>query len=132
MEEVEQERDARLPKGNSNMAKPHDVTEADFESEVLQSPLPVLVDLWAEWCGPCRMVGPVVQQVANETEGLLKVVKVDIDSNPGIPSKLGVLNIPTMVLFKNGEEVKRVVGFKNKPQLLKILAEHVEGVGVAK
>ena len=110
------------------MAKPADITEADFESEVLQSSIPVLVDLWAEWCGPCRMVGPIVQQVANETEGVLKVVKVDIDSNPGIPSQLGVLNIPTMVLFKDGEEVKRVVGFKNKPQLLKILAEHVDGI----
>jgi thioredoxin 1 len=107
------------------------VTEADFEAEVLQSPLPVLVDLWAEWCAPCRMVSPIVEQIAGETEGLLKVVKVDVDGNPAIARQYGVLNLPTLMLFKDGEEVKRSVGFKNKPQLLKLIGEHVEGIGAA-
>jgi thioredoxin 1 len=113
------------------MAKPINVSEAEFESQVLQSSTPVLVDLWAEWCGPCRMVAPVLEQLANESEGVLTVAKIDIDRNPEIPRQLGVLNIPTMILFKDGQEVKRIVGFKNKPQLLKILGEHVEGLGAA-
>ena len=112
------------------MAKPINVTESEFESQVVQSTTPVLVDLWAEWCGPCRMVAPVLEQLANETEGVLTVAKVDIDANPGVATRLGVLNIPTMVLFKDGQEVKRIVGFKNKPQLVKILGEYVEGLGV--
>jgi thioredoxin 1 len=118
--------------GNFRMSTLTAVTDADFEAEVLQSPIPVLVDLWAEWCAPCRMVAPVVEQIANETEGVLKVVKVDVDSNPGVPRQYGVLNLPTLLLFKDGEEVKRSVGFKNKPQLLKLIAEHVEGVGAAR
>ena len=114
------------------MAEPINVTEAEFESQVLQSPTPVLVDLWAEWCSPCRMIAPVLKELAGETEGVLTIAKIDIDRNPGIPRQLGVLNIPTMILFKDGQEVKRIVGFKNKPQLVKILGEHVEGLGVAK
>ena len=113
------------------MGKPINVSEAEFESQVLQSSTPVLVDLWAEWCGPCRMVAPVLEQLADETEGVLTVAKIDIDRNPTIPRQLGVLNIPTMILFKEGQEVKRIVGFKNKPQLLKILGEHVEGLVAA-
>lgn len=112
------------------MAKPIAVTEADFEDKVVQSEIPVLLDLWAEWCGPCRMVAPVLEQLAGESEGVLTIAKVDIDANPGIASRLGVLNIPTMILFKHGQEVKRIVGFKNKPQLVKALGEHVEGLGV--
>ena len=114
------------------MAKPITVTQDEFESKVLQSPTPVLVDLWAEWCGPCRMVAPVLEQLANETEGVLTIAKVDIDSNPDVPRQLGVLNIPTMVLFKDGREVARIVGFRNKPQLVKLIGEHVEGVGAAR
>ena len=111
------------------MSNVQSVTESDWDEQVLRSDVPVLVDLWAPWCGPCRMVAPVVEQIAGETAGRLKVTKLNIDEFPSIPSQLGVMNIPTLLLFKGGEEVTRVVGFRNKPQLLKLIAEHVEGVG---
>jgi len=86
------------------------VTDASFEEEVLKSEVPVVVDLWAEWCGPCRMIGPIIEEMATEYEGKAKMVKVDIDSNPMIPSKHGVRNIPTVLFFKNGEVVDKQVG----------------------
>ena len=86
------------------------VTDASFEEEVLKSEVPVVVDLWAEWCGPCRMIGPIIEEMAEEYEGRAKMVKVDIDSNPGIPTKFGVRNIPTVLFFKNGEVVDKQVG----------------------
>ena len=86
------------------------VTDASFEEEVLKSEVPVVVDLWAEWCGPCRMIGPIIEEMSSEYEGKAKMVKVDIDSNPGIPTKFGVRNIPTVLFFKNGEVVDKQVG----------------------
>ena len=86
------------------------VTDASFEQEVLNSEVPVVVDLWAEWCGPCRMIAPIIDELSAEFEGRAKMVKVDIDSNPMTPGKFGVRNIPTVLFFKNGEVVDKQVG----------------------
>ena len=93
------------------------VTDNNFEQEVLKSDQPVLVDFWAEWCGPCRALGPSVDAVAQEKAGALKVVKVNIDENPNAPSKYGVRSIPTLLLFKNGERVDQKVGAAPKGDL---------------
>ena len=85
-------------------------TDSNFEEEVLKSDKPVLVDFWAEWCGPCRMVAPIVNELASEYEGKALVGKVDVDSNPEIASKFGIRNIPTILFFKNGEVVDKQVG----------------------
>jgi thioredoxin 1 len=110
------------------MAQPIAVTDQDFEEQVLKSSTPVLVDFWAVWCGPCKMIAPVLEQIAQETEGVLTIAKLDVDNNPGVPSKFGIRSIPTMVLFKDGEAVDQIVGFRPKPQLLKQLAKHVDGL----
>lgn len=87
-----------------------EVNDANFEEVVLQSDMPVLVDFWAEWCGPCRMVSPIVEELANEYEGKALVAKMDVDSNPGIPVKYGIRNIPTILFFKGGEIADKQVG----------------------
>ncbi len=86
------------------------LTDAEFEKEVLQSDVPVLVDFWAEWCGPCRMIGPIIDELSAEYEGKAKMVKMDIDANPETPVQYGVRNIPTVLFFKNGEVVDKQVG----------------------
>ena len=86
------------------------LTEQNFEEEVLQSPQPVLVDFWATWCGPCRMVAPVIAQIAEEQEGLVKVGKVDVDEQTGLAIRFGVNSIPTLMVFKNGEVSDTLVG----------------------
>ncbi len=87
-----------------------DVTQANFEEEVLQSDVPVMVDLWAEWCGPCRLVGPIIDEIGEELAGKVKAVKLDVDSNPKIAVDYGIRNIPTVLFFKNGEVVDKQVG----------------------
>ena len=92
------------------MAKAIEVTDDTFEQEVLKSPLPVLVDLWAVWCGPCKAIAPVVEQIAEEYEGKLKVMKLDVDENPRTATSYGVQSIPTLLIFRDGGLAERVVG----------------------
>jgi thioredoxin 1 len=101
------------------------VTEGNFDTEVLQSKVPVLVDFWAAWCGPCRMVAPIVEQLATEYSGRLKVVKVDVDENQEISAKYAVLSIPTLILFKNGSAVERMVGAYPKQSLVSKIQPHI-------
>ena len=100
-------------------------TDANFDEQVLQSDKPVIVDFWAEWCGPCRMVGPIVEQIGEEYEGKVAVGKVDVDNNPGTAMKFGIRNIPTILFFKNGEIVDKQVGAVAKPILVKKLEAHM-------
>jgi thioredoxin 1 len=100
------------------------ITDAVFEAEI-KGATPVLVDFWAEWCGPCRMVAPVLEQIAAEQAGKLKIVKLNVDENQHTPMHFNVSGIPTMILFKDGEMVERIVGFMPKPALMKKLEPHL-------
>jgi thioredoxin 1 len=102
------------------------VTDDTFESKVLQAPEPTLVDFWAEWCGPCKMIGPVVEEVAEEHADKLRVAKMDVDENPMTPQSLGIRGIPTLILFKDGVEAKRIVGYRTKEALVDELLPHIE------
>ncbi len=95
-----------------------EVTDATFESEVLQATLPTLVDFWATWCAPCRMVAPIVEEIAQEQSGRMKVAKLDVDSNMSTAVRYGVTSIPTLILFKEGKEVKRLIGYRPKETLM--------------
>lgn len=108
------------------MAKPIELTEDTFEDEVLNADNPVLVDFWAEWCGPCRMVGPIVEELADEYEGKAKIGKVDVDSNPSISTKYGIRSIPSLLIFKDGEVVDQIVGAVPKSKLKKQLEAQLE------
>jgi thioredoxin 1 len=99
------------------------VTDDSFAQDVLASDGPVLVDFWASWCSPCRMVAPVLEEIAVEKADELKIAKIDIDANPDTARKFQVISIPTMILFKGGEPVKRIVGAKSKAALLRELAD---------
>ncbi len=105
----------------NSMSKALKFTDESFEDEVLNSDKPVLVDFWAEWCGPCKMVGPVVEELAGEYEGKAKIGKVDVDSNPQTSTKYGIRSIPSLLIFKNGEVVDQIVGAVPKSQLKKQL-----------
>jgi thioredoxin 1 len=100
------------------MANTQAVTDQDWEIEVLKADKPVLVDFWAEWCGPCRRVSPIVEEIAGEKAGALKVLKLNVDDNPETARKYGVMSIPTLMLFTDGDERKRIVGVRPKSALL--------------
>jgi thioredoxin 1 len=101
----------------------HHVTDGDFEQQILKSELPALVDFWASWCGPCRTVGPVVEELAGEYAGKVKIVKLNVDENNQTPKKYGVRGIPTLMLFKNGQVVDQVVGAVPKSRIKELLAK---------
>ncbi len=107
------------------MATPTVVTDETFNQEVLKSETPTLVDFWAVWCGPCRMVAPVVDEIAREQAGKLKVMKLDVDENQNTAMAYGVMSIPTLILFKNGQPVERIVGFRPKSDMAKKILPHL-------
>ncbi len=107
------------------MGKYVEATDATFESEVLGSDIPVLVDFWAVWCAPCRIIAPIVEQLASENEGKLKVAKVDVDSNPQTAIKYNIRSIPTLLVFKNGEVVDQMVGAVPKSMIESRLEKHL-------
>src|SRR5574341_1412478 len=107
------------------MAKPFEVTDDSFESDVLDSDQLVLVDFWAEWCAPCRMIAPIVDELATEYDGRLKVAKLDADANPNVMQSFRVMGIPTLILFKGGQAVERITGFMPKDRLLEKLTPHL-------
>jgi thioredoxin 1 len=103
------------------MADIQAVTDDTFHAEVMQSNIPVLIDFWAPWCGPCRAVGPVVEQLAGEYKGRLKIVKMNVDDNPKTPAQFGVRGIPNLIVFKSGEVQEQIVGAVPKAQLVKAI-----------
>jgi thioredoxin 1 len=107
------------------MSKAVAVSDATFTDEVLNSDTPVLVDFWAAWCGPCRIVAPILDELAEEKDGQLKIAKVNIDENQEMAGKLGISSIPTMVLYKNGEAVEKIIGAYPKPRILEKVEPHL-------
>ena len=103
----------------------HHVTDANFDAEVLQSPTPVLVDYWAEWCGPCKMIAPILDEVAKDYTGKLKIAKLNIDENQATPPKYGIRGIPTLMLFKDGKLAATRVGALSKAQLVAFIDEQI-------
>ncbi|GAA4061718.1 MULTISPECIES: thioredoxin [Actinomadura] len=101
------------------------VTDADFDTEVLKSDKPVLVDFWAEWCAPCRMVAPVLEEISAEHGDKLEIVKMDIDKNPNVPQRYDIVSIPAMFVFKDGQVARQIIGAKPKSALLRDLAEFI-------
>ena len=99
--------------------------EANFNDFINGADTPVLVDFWAEWCGPCKMIAPVVEEIAAENEGKLKVAKLNVDESKSVPTQFSVVSIPTLIIFKEGKEVERIVGFKTKKELQAIVDKYV-------
>ncbi|MDP2662242.1 MAG: thioredoxin [Dehalococcoidia bacterium] len=103
------------------MAKPKDVSDATFEESILKNTLPTLVDFWAPWCGPCRMVAPIVEELSEDYDGKVDFYKLNTDDNPVTPTKFGIRGIPTLIVFKDGSEVGRIVGYRPKNELQQAL-----------
>lgn len=107
------------------MSNAQAVTAEDFEKEVLQSEIPVLVDFWAEWCGPCRALAPTIDDIASETAGKLKVVKLDTDKAPTVAAKYSIMSIPTLIIFKKGDVVEQLVGMMPKQKIMEKVTPHI-------
>jgi thioredoxin 1 len=107
------------------MSKPVAVTDDSFENDVIQANKPVLVDFWATWCGPCLMIAPILEEIADEYTDQVTIAKLDVDENPQTPGKFGVMGIPTLILFKEGEAVERITGYMPKDRLLAKLTPHL-------
>lgn len=107
------------------MGKALEVTDSTFDTEVLQSATPVLVDFWAPWCAPCRTLAPIIEAVSLDMVGKVKVVKLNIDDNQSTAAKFGVMSIPTLIIFKNGKEAERTVGFQSQRNLTEKLKSHL-------
>ena len=108
------------------MGKPVPISDATFEQEVLKADKPVLVDFWATWCGPCRMIAPVLEEIAADKSEQLKIAKLDVDANPVSAGRFGVRAIPTMIVFKDGKEAQRLVGYMPKERLLQQLSQYIK------
>src|ERR671919_3056551 len=108
-----------------------DVSDSNFESDVLKSDRPVLVDFWAAWCAPCRMLAPTVEAVADKYATTARVVKLNVDDNPAVSQRYGIKGIPTLILFKNGREEERVVGATSKEAISRMIEKHVSGAANA-
>ncbi len=104
---------------------PTTLTDATFDEEIAGASEPVLVDFWAEWCGPCKMIAPILDQIAEEQQGKIKIAKLNVDDNPEIARRFDVMSIPTLILFSNGQPAKRMVGAKGKGQLLEELSDYL-------
>jgi thioredoxin 1 len=109
------------------MSKPTEVNEAKFDEMVLKAKMPVLVDFWAPWCGPCRMVAPIVEELANEYEGKVSFMKLNVDDNPKIATQYGVMSIPSLIIFKGGQPISNIIGYRPKPELKKSIDTALAG-----
>lgn len=101
------------------------ISDSSFENDVINSTVPVLVDFWAQWCGPCKAIAPILEDIAQKYDGKLKIAKLDVDSNPGTPPKFGVRGIPTLILFKDGQVKATQVGLMSKTELMGFIDSHV-------
>lgn len=107
------------------MSKPFAVDEADFQAKVLGADKPVLIDFWAEWCGPCLAIAPLLEELAQELEGKLSIAKINVDENNDLAAQYGIRSIPTLMLFKNGQHVDTIIGAASKTQLLGFIEPHL-------
>jgi thioredoxin 1 len=110
---------------SQQVSKPKEVTDAEFDTEVLKAELPVLVDFWAIWCGPCRLVAPLVDELAEEYADRMKFVKVNVDENTTTPATYGIQSIPTLLVFRDGKPVDQIIGFKPKSELRRLLEQAI-------